>query len=233
MNRRTSVIRAERALDMPPRLPYPVLTLLPAFTMDNPFVTIFGFVGVFYGLILPASILLVLTLLFIPAMIHPGAQPRSVGEAVYCFSMQIVSVILMTVGALPTVYSVFAGVPFTGRTYVSLLAVFACGGVLFLMHEQKSHRLDPASKAVPEAITFFLFKILGNVIAILATLSILLALVTGATEAADWWITPLVLLLYGLLLVWCTREEEPSRLFESVKLSAAKKTAAKGAARKT
>ena len=96
--------------------------------IENPLSTIFGFIGSFYGLVLPLLIIFFLTVMFLASMSVPGAKPRRVGDAIYCYLMHGVSVILMTVGALPTVFSVFAGVAYTGRTYIALLLVFACGG---------------------------------------------------------------------------------------------------------
>ena len=182
--------------------------------MDNPLTTIFSFVGTFYGLVLPLLLVLALSVLYIPSMLSPGAKAQGIGEAIYCFAMQIIGILLMTLGALPTVFSVFAGIAFTGRTYIGLLVVFACGGILFLMHETMAHELDPASKAVPEAITFFTIKIFGNVLAILSALSILLAIITGSTQAG-WWVMPFVLFFYGLLLAWCTRSEREMKVFKS------------------
>ncbi len=182
--------------------------------MDSPLTTIFSFVGAFYGLVLPAAILLGAALLFIPSMMAPGAKAQKVGEALHCYAMMVIGILLMTLGALPTVFSVFAGLAFTGRTYLGLLVVFACGGALFLAYEQIGHRLDSASKAVPAAIYFLTVKFVGNTLALLSALSILLTLIIGSAQAG-WWVLPFVLFFYGLLLSWVTRNELEGRLFES------------------
>jgi len=205
--------------------------------MTEPLSAIFGFLGFFYGLLLPLMVLQIIALLFIPSMLNTGAKPREVGEALFCYLMQGVGVILMTVGALPTVFSVFAGVAFPGRTYVALLVVFTCGGILFLIHDQLSQSLSSASKAVPQAVYFFSLKIIGNLIALLSGLSIILSIITGNTQQG-WWVMPFVLLFYGLILSWCTRVDQEKQVFQSAPMQVptritAKKPAARSKPKKT
>ena len=184
--------------------------------VENPLSTIFGFIGTFYGLVVPLSVMLLVTLLMFAGMANPGAKARSVGEAVYCYLMHGVGVLLMTIGALPTVFSVFSGVSYTSRTYVALLLVFACGGVLFLVHDQMAHAIDRASKAVIEAVYLFSLKLIGNLIVVFSAISMLLHVVLGSFEAG-WWVSPLVLLLYGFLLCWCTRGQHDFHVFHGGK----------------
>lgn len=187
--------------------------------IDNPLTTIFGFIGSFYGLIVPLGILVLLTLIFLASLSVAGAKPRHVGEAVYTYLMHGVSVLLMTIGALPTVFSVFAGVAYTGRTYIALLLVFACGGLLFLMQDQETRKLDAASKAVIEAIYMTTLKVIGNLLALLSAVSIFLSIVLAAFEPG-WWVTPFVLLLYGLLLSWCTRGSNDWEILKALQFDA-------------
>lgn len=172
--------------------------------VENPLSTIFGFIGSFYGLVVPLVTLFFLVILFLASLSVPGAKPKSVGEAIYCFTMHAVSVLLMTIGALPTVFSVFAGVAYTGRTYIALLLVFAFGGLLFLIQDQAVRSLDSASKSVVEAVYMTTLKIIGNLVALLSGISLFLSIVL-ASFSSGWWVTPFVTLLYGLLLSWCTK----------------------------
>ena len=183
--------------------------------VENPLSTIFGFIGSFYGLVVPLLTLFFLTVLFLASLTVSGAKPKSVGEAIYCYVMHAVSVLLMTIGALPTVFSVFAGVAYTGRTYIALLLVFACGGLLFLMQDQAVRKLDAASKAVVEAIYMTTLKVIGNLMALLSAISIFLSIVLAAFQPG-WWVTPFVLLLYGLLLSWCTRGAHEWELLKAI-----------------
>lgn len=185
---------------------------------DSPLITIFGFIGTFYGLVIPLLIILSLTLLYIASLYNAGAKPRAVGEAIYCYLLHAVSVLLMTIGALPTVYSVFAGIAYTGRTYVALLLVFACGGLLFLLQDQAVRSLESASKAVVESVYMLTLKIIGNLLTLLSALSILLSIILGDYESG-WWVTPFVLLLYGMLLSWTTRNENDKTVFHTAPMT--------------
>lgn len=196
--------------------------------VENPLSTIFGFIGSFYGLVVPLLTIFFLTVLFLASMTVSGAKPKAVGEAVYNYVLHAVSVLLMTIGALPTVFSVFAGVAYTGRTYIALLLVFACGGLIFLMQDQAVRKLDGPSKAVTEAVYMTTLKIIGNLTALLSGISIFLSIVLAAF-APGWWVTPFVLLLYGLLLSWCTKGAHEWELLRAIQVEAAPKrtTAAK------
>ncbi len=193
--------------------------------VENPLTTIFGFIGSFYGLVVPLCTLLFLAIIFLASMSVPGAKPKGIGRAIYTYIMHGASVLLMTIGALPTVFSVFAGVAYTGRTYIALLLVFACGGLLFLLQDQETHNLDSASKAIPEALYMTTLKVIGNLLAMLSALSIFLSIVLASFQPG-WWVTPFVLLLYGLLLSWCTRSTGEWELFKNMQVAAPAKSAA-------
>lgn len=194
--------------------------------VDNPLSTIFAFIGSFYGLVVPLLTVTFLTILFFAGMQAQGAKAKAVGEAIVCYLMHAVSVLLMTIGALPTVFSVFAGIAYTGRTYVALLLVFAAGGLLFLIQDQAARGIDAASKSVIEAIYMNTIKLIGNLVALLAALSLLLSIVL-ASFSAGWWVAPFVYLLYGLLLSWCTRDDGDLAFFKSMQMATSATMASK------
>ncbi|PIQ75974.1 hypothetical protein COU78_03365 [Candidatus Peregrinibacteria bacterium CG10_big_fil_rev_8_21_14_0_10_49_24] len=172
---------------------------------DAPLVSaMFSFVSVFYGLLVPLMTALTLAVVFIASMLHPGAKPYGVGSAVFHYVMQGLGILLMTTGALPTITSVLAGVELTGATYFTLLLVFAAGGVLFLWHDNTVRTVDSASRAVPGAIFLYTIKIIGYLIIILWSLSVITIVVGGTAAEAGWWIMPLVMIVYGSLLSLCT-----------------------------
>lgn len=190
----------------------------------------FSFVSVFYGLLVPLMIVLSLTLLFIPSMLHPGAKPHGVGSALFHYSMQALGVLLMTTGALPTITSVLAGVELTGTTYFTLLLVFAVGGILFLWHDNAVRGVDAASRAVPGAVFVYMFKIIGYSLVILWGLSIVTTIMGGAPSDTGWWIVPFVMLVYGILLTWCTHagSTDPHlSVFKSISMNSGSSTPVK------
>ena len=169
------------------------------------------FVGAFYAFVLPLLVLLVLSIIFIPSMMQTGAKAKNVGEAIYCYVMQATGILLMTIGGLPTIYSVLTGRGFTAVAYVGLLFVFAIGGAVFLWHDNHAQTLDSASKAVPAALYFYLFKILGHLITIVSGLSLVITLVLGGSAETEWWMVPVLMFFYGLLLSWCTTSDTKSQ----------------------
>jgi len=188
--------------------------------IDSPLLSIFGFIGSLYGLIIPLLIILSLTLIYIASLQSPGAKSKSIGEAIYCYILHAVSVLLMTLGALPTVYSVFAGISYTPRTYFALLVVFAVGGLLFLLQDQSARSLDTASKAVIEYIYLLALKIIGNMLTLFSALSILLNIILDEF-GKGWWAMPFVLLLYGMLLSWATRSDRDLKVFQTAPMTVA------------
>ncbi len=172
-----------------------------------------GNVGLLFALQLPLYILLLLAFLFVPSILTAGARSLSVGKAIYCFLMQGVGVVMMSMGALPALYSVLANKvvgqqPFTTNTYLGLLIVFAVGGLIFLLHEHLARTVDEPSRAIPYAIYFFTFKIIGVLALLFGCMGLLLSMLFGiANTTAGWWIMPTIILLYGLVLSYCTRLE--------------------------
>lgn len=164
-----------------------------------------------YLVLLPAAVIHLLAVLLLPCLLSPGAKASACAKAAYCYLMQIVGVILMTIGALPAVYGVFEkfalGVErFSAEMYLALLILFSAGGFVFLWHERVAERIEDASKKIPALLFWYTFKIIGMLLMLASALHLVLVmLLTGAQLVAGWWITSSVLLLYGALLSWCTR----------------------------
>lgn len=158
-----------------------------------------------YGIVVPLVLVQLLALLYIPSMLGAPAKARAIGEAIHCYCIQTFGVMLMTIGSLPTVYSVLAGISYTGGTYFGLLLIFATGGGLFLWQDQRASLLDSAARAVPASVFILTFRILGQITLILALLSFLLSITMGSTDIVGWWIMPVLMACYGGLIAWCTR----------------------------
>jgi len=129
--------------------------------------------------------------------------------------MQSIGIVLMTLGALPTLLSVLMGPQYAGRTYMSLLWIFLVGGAIFLWHEQKASHLEKASVLLVHTIFVTVIKTMGYLAALLSVLYVLIAVAMG-TFATSWWIPPTVFFLYGVLLYWsATGDEDLSGTFQS------------------
>ncbi len=177
--------------------------------------------------LLPLGVLLVLSLALMPCLMAPGAKMGSSMKALYCYSMQCLGISMMTAGALPAVYGVLekfsiGAERFSAEMYLSLLVLFSAGGVTFLWHEQTAEKIDDASRRVPALLFWYSFKSIGYVLTLIAALSLLFTMLLIRPLGVSWWITPVVIFLYGLLLSWCTRWPSVSTTFKSMPIHAAK-----------
>lgn len=184
-------------------------------------------VGVFYSVTVPCLLILVLALILIASTSAPGAKAGLVTLAAFHYIMQGIGIVLMTVGAIPTLVSVLGGPPYPGRVYMSLLWVFLVGGALFLWNEQCTQKIEHASLAVVHVLFVTTVKTVGYVVALFSGLAILIQIALGQF-APHWWVSPVVLLLYGILLYWSAKESEAaSPSFQSAPLHATHKTTKK------
>ncbi|MDD5103278.1 MAG: hypothetical protein PHX93_02660 [Candidatus Peribacteraceae bacterium] len=180
-------------------------------------------VGVFYSVTVPFLLLLLLAVVLLVSASTPGAKAGHVARAMFHYIMQGIGIVLMTVGAIPTLTSVLGGPPYPGRVYMSLLWVFLVGGSLFLWNEQCTQKIDHASLTVVHVLFVTTVKTIGYVVALFSGLVLLIQIALGQ-YTPHWWVSPVILLLYGILLFWSARESEiadPS--FQSAPLHTAHK----------
>lgn len=166
----------------------------------------FGALSSVYAVLLPIFFVQMLALAFIPSMLSPGARAKEIGRALYCYTMMAVGVVIMSISGVPAAYGLLTDAALGQNIYLSLLLMFAIGGLTFLVYEHTSHALDAASKAVPHALFFYTMKFAGAMMVILATLYLAMTMIFAeiGTVLSDFWITPLIFILYGILLSACT-----------------------------
>src|SRR3989338_7794840 len=169
------------------------------------FNTMFGFIGVFYGVLLPLVLLQFLALLLIPTLLHHKGDAVESGKAIYCLLLEGLGLILLTAGGIPTIYSVLSGSLLQDRQYLALLLIFAVGGLLFLWHDHLMLSVDKSVRALPQAILFFGVRLIGIATIVFSILSLVLAVLLrqGALEP-NWWILHTIVFIYGTFLWWCT-----------------------------
>lgn len=169
------------------------------------FNTMFGFIGIFYGVLLPLVLIQLMALLFIPTLLKDKVEVVEAGKAVYCVLLQGLGLILLTAGGIPTVYSVLSGGMLYDRQYLALLFVFAVGGLLFLWHDHLIRSVDKAARAVPQAILFFAVRFVGVAAVAFSVLSLVLSLLLRqGTLEPTWWVLHTIVFIYGTFLWWCT-----------------------------
>lgn len=189
-------MRREEAVHWPPTFPHDVMVGFSSI----------GMTWTFYGLLLPLALLQFFALLFIPSVLVPGAKASEIGKAIYCYVLQTVGILLMTVSGISAAYAVVTQADVTPQSYLALLLLFVGGGVTFLWHEHLSLSIDRASRSVPFALFWYTFKTIGYVAILVSLLYLLLTVVLLAPLLpAQWWVFPGTFLAYGLLVSWCTR----------------------------
>ena len=178
---------------------------------SSPLSVLFSSVGLFYLVFLPVIAIQFFGLLAVPALLKPGTHLTNVGHALFSYACQTAGIIFMTVGGIPTFYSVLASQSLSSGTYASLLVIFAAGGILYLWHDAALQRIDAASRAVPEMIFACAWKFIGLTDVVLSLLSFMLRiLLQNQAPTGGWWIMHLALLLYGVLLTHADVGKSPA-----------------------
>lgn len=177
---------------------YAFLPMFPPLNVVHPM----GLLSVLLGILF---LLLIFSLILATSLTREAAKPQAVGEAVYCYLVQSVGIVLMSIGAVPTLYSVFSRTPLQSLTYAALLFVFSIGGLIFLWHDYLVHRLPSASRAVPEAIYLSMWKFIGFTLLVFSLLSIILNILLRSAFPSSSLALHGILALYGLVLWWSTQ----------------------------
>lgn len=167
-----------------------------------------AFIGIF-------SIACILSLVFIASLHLNGAKPRAVAIASFSCLMKLLGISLMSIGAVPTFYSVLAPVDYSGQKYFSYLMLFALGGIIFLWFDSIAEKINSASKAIPMLIYLYTLKITGLIISFSSLIALVVNIIMPDSKAdSAFWTMPLALFLYGALLSWCSgyMEKEEDRL---------------------
>lgn len=164
---------------------------------------LFQNVGVPYGMMLPVAVVALLALVALAGIVR-GGNPWEIAYATYCYFAEAVGIILITTGSLPVLLAVMTGQLLDSETYVGLLFVFAVGGILFLWHDAKLRGVDASAKAVPGAIFFFSWKLIGLLLASFALLSLILSVVIETVQLQSA-VMHVTVLIYGVCLSWFTQ----------------------------
>lgn len=176
---------------------------------------IFQNVNLPYGAMLPAAVVALLALVALAGIVR-GGNAWDIAYATYCYFAQAVGVILMVTGAVPVLLAVLSSQLLGNDTYVGLLFVFALGGMLFLWHDVKLRHIDAAAKAVPGALFFFTWKLIGLMVGSYALLTLAMTTVVylsvpGTSFPVQNAMVHVTMLAMGLGLGWFTQMPRGTR----------------------
>lgn len=186
-----------------------------------------GFGNILYAFAKPIIVLQVFAFLLLARTFESSKDPWKLAQAFFCYIMEIVGIVLMSIGALPTIMAVLGSQGFSPDLYLGLLLVFAAGGILFLWIDQFVRNMDKQTRLLPELIFVYTIKTFGYLSVIFAVLSLSLSITSGALGTPGWWIVPLVTLAYGMLLSFLTSSVAPWQAASPAKSATTKKAAAK------
>ena len=177
---------------------------------------LFSSTGLFYLFLIPLLALQLFGLLAVAALVRPGIRIADTGKAIFSYSCQTLGILLMSIGGIPTLYSVLASQPLSSPTYTALLFLFAVGGITFLWHDDHLNRMDAAGRAIPRMIFGCAWKFIGFLIVLLSLLSFMLRLTLQGTSLPEgWWVMHLALLLYGVILSFSSMSAPAASGFRS------------------
>ena len=162
-----------------------------------------------YGMMLPVGVCALLSLVALAGILR-GGNAWEVAYATYCYFAQAVGIILIATGSVPVLLAVLSSQLLENDVYVGLLFIFALGGILFLWHDAKLRHIDAGAKAVPGAMFFFTWKLIGLMVTAYALLTLVVmtvmyASVEGAVFPAQNAYVLITMLAFGLGLGWFTQ----------------------------
>jgi hypothetical protein len=173
-------------------------------------------------------VIMLFTLLMIPSILKTGTRTEEVARATYGYIAQTIGIFLMTVSGLPAFYSAFGAETYSSGAYAGLLTIFAVGGLLFLWQDSVIRRIDPASRALPQLIFLYVWKLIGLLAILAAGLSATFFLFDNTQPLQPgWWMLYAGLFLYGVLISWLTFERPAKPLMPFTTKSVKRATAAK------
>ncbi len=150
-----------------------------------------------YALVLPLALFGVFLLFYIPAMMVTDAKPMAVGQAIVCYIMKTLGILLMTTSILPLLYSLMNNTVPQDKSLYSLLLVFVVGLGILVHFSSVSQKVDEPSVVVIRSIFSHGFEVLGMILAVFSGLTLMLQFLL--TESFQDWQMPATMLVVGLM----------------------------------
>ncbi len=148
-------------------------------------------------LLIPA-IVAIFAILFIGSLLVSEAKPEAVGKAITCYILKAVGVILLVIGGMQLLYSLFTlNVPET-KTLLAL-ALLIVIGIGILVHESRViEKLNDASVIVSRMVFGYSCVILGTLAALFSLLTFLISFIV--TQELGQWESTATVVITGTVL---------------------------------
>lgn len=169
---------------------------------SNPIlVQLIQFAPVAYAIIKPAVLLFIILTIFLVRPNMGGTLQEQMKGIAY-FVLLAVSVVLITVGALPPIIAIVSAQQMQPEWYITFLFTFIAGGLLFVWIDNKIRELPFESYAYVQAMYRNCIRIVGVLSIALSMVSLALASMYEQLQLAGFWAVPVALLAYGTILNW-------------------------------
>ena len=153
-----------------------------------------------FGLVIGVIVLQLIIFMFLVKPMSDSKNPTLFGKAIFSYFMMTIGVLIMSLSAIPTAISVLSSTSFNPEVYLSLLIVFAMGGLMFLWNDYRLREIDEKFRQIPSILYFFTIKAIGQLSFILAILYMTMTIALGDVGTPGWWSIPLTIALYGIVM---------------------------------
>lgn len=151
------------------------------------------------ALYIPLSVAVAFGLLFIPSLLVQGAKPENVGKAIGCYMMKTLGVVLVIMSGMQLVSSLIA-LTLPETPLLLALTLLLVIGIGIMVHESRVlATLDEASVMVPRLVYSHTCEVMGALIAIGASLSLIVTFIV--TQDTAGWESAATLLILGITLL--------------------------------
>lgn len=149
------------------------------------------------AIIMPISIVIAFTLLFIPSLLVTGAKPESVGRAITAYMLKTLGLIFVGLSAVELTYGLIV-TRLPSYPILSILALLFAVGVALMIHASRIlQSIDSASSIVLKLIFFHSLEVLGVLTAVISALFVGVTFVM--TKQLLKWELPTTLILLGVV----------------------------------
>ena len=140
------------------------------------------------------------------ASVHYGGQPQHIAKATYSYSMQMLGLLLMALGLLPTLYGTMAPLSFNSAQHLCMLIIFFVGLILYLRHDAIADTIDYRSRTIPMLLYLYILRTIGVLLGIISILSLATVCILHRSDVL--WYVPSLVLLLSVSLLWVAKATE-------------------------
>lgn len=151
-------------------------------------------------LILPLCFAAILVITLIASLQVEGAKAENSARAIACHLLQTLGVFMMAMSGVQMVYSLLTLRFPSSDNAASLVLLFVVGLGILIHQSRILHGIDHASRLVPGLIFWYVCVLMGNLIALIAAISI--GISTLINHEPSGWQMPSTLIILGLTMAF-------------------------------